>query len=192
MALDDNALVTWEKTQSILGLEAGDQAKYESLINAASAVANKYTGRKLSARDYIVRLDGNGKDEILLPEFPVNSVTSVFIDTAREFGSESEITDYVLYEEEGSIYYEGKFPDDRKCVQIAYNAGFPADSIPEDIQIAVVEIVAWMAHRLSDNGTGVGIRQFNEAGGGTIEYEMNLPLSAQRKLDPYVRREYDI
>lgn len=192
MALDENALVTWGKTKSLLGLDDSDQVRYEELINAASAVANKYTGRRLKARDYTITLDGHGRDELILPEYPVNSVTTLYIDTERNFGSETGVTDYLLYEEEGLLYYESGFPNVRKSVRVEYNAGFAAEAVPEDIQIAVVEIVAWMGARYSASGEGIGIRQITTPGGGATEYEMTIPLAAQRKLDPYVRREYGI
>jgi len=189
MALDENALVTWEKTQSLLGLDASDQGKYESLINAASAIANKYTLRNLKARDYTHVLDGSGNKDLLLPQYPINSITSVHVDIDRDFNDETEITEYLHYDEEGILYYEEEFPDIRQTVKVVYNAGFPAASIPEDIQMAVVEIVVWLAGRLNDSGVGIGIRQIEGPGGGTTEYEMTIPLAAQRKLEPYVRRE---
>jgi hypothetical protein len=189
MALDENALVTWEKLKSLFGISTDDsQPHYEDLINSASAVANRYTGRRLAARDYTVVLDGCGCKSLLLPEYPVQSVTSLFIDTTRTFSTEAEITDYLLYAEHGEIYYEGLFPDVRQSVKVIYNAGF--NPIPEDLQAAVAEIVAWMERRLYEKGVGIGIRQIQGPAGGSTEYEMTIPLAAQRKLDLYVRREY--
>lgn len=185
MALDENALVTWETLQTLLNLDMEEQSRYEKLINAASAVANRYTRRKLKARDYTVILDGTGREELLLPEYPVNSVTNLFIDSSRGFGSETEVTDYLVYEDEAIIVYESLFPSLRKSVKVIYNAGY--ETVPEDLQIAAVEIIAWMASRMNDSGVGVGIRQIQTPGGGSTEYEMTIPLAAQRKLDFFIR-----
>jgi hypothetical protein len=191
MSLDVNALVSWNKIQSLLGIDDDEQQKYEQLINAASAVANQYTGRKLAGRDYTVTVDGSGRKELLLPEYPINSITSIYLDTAREFGASTEITDYLSYDDDGLIYYEAGFPEIRQCVKITYNAGFPietGDSIctaPEDVQIAVIEIVKWYSERLS--GAAIGVRSIQNPDGIGTQFELDIPLSAKMKLRPYVR-----
>lgn len=48
-----------------------------SAIDQASSFIVSYTGRNLEATDYTLRIDGNGQDELLLPTFPINSLTSL-------------------------------------------------------------------------------------------------------------------
>ena len=49
-------------------------------IDAVSAAMDAYTGRKLKAAAYTWSLDGNGFDELLTPEWPLNSVTALTVD----------------------------------------------------------------------------------------------------------------
>lgn len=190
----ENALVSWEKVKSVLDLDDEDQAKYERYINAASSIANRYTGRKLAGRDYTVTLDGSGRKELLLPEYPVNSITALYLDTARAFGAATEITDYLSYSDEGLLYYEAGFPEIRQCVKITYNAGFPVEdgntvcTAPEDVQIAVIEIIKWYSERLS--GSAIGVRATQNPDGIATQFELDIPLSAKRKLDPYVKEHF--
>lgn len=187
----ENALVSWEKVKSVLDLDDEDQAKYERLINAASSVANRFTGRKLAGRDYTITMDGPGTKELILPEYPINSITSIYVDTAREFGASTEITDYLSYTDEGILYYESGFPSIRQCVRITYNAGFPVETgntvctAPEDVQIAVIEIIKWYEERLS--GSAVGVRAIQNPDGIATQFELDIPLSAKMKLAPYVK-----
>jgi uncharacterized phiE125 gp8 family phage protein len=191
MALDENALITWSKLKSLFGITSdGEQGHYEDLINAASAVANRYTGRRLASRQYTEQLDGLGDNLLMLPEYPIQSVDSVYVDPQRNFAVDTEITDYLLYEDFGGLWHDGGFPAGRKNVKITYTAGFPSDGVPEDLQSAVAEIVAWMDSRMNESGVGVGIRRVEGPGGGQTEYEMTIPLAAQRKLDHYVRHDY--
>jgi uncharacterized phiE125 gp8 family phage protein len=189
MALDAvNALITWEYAKAMLDLEDSEQTKIENLINSASWAANIYTHRLLKARDHTITIDSYGGKTLRLPEYPINALTSVHIDLDRDFGSETEVTDDILvYKEGGTIAYDYEFPLGLQCVKVVYNAGYGYDSeeVPHDLQIAILEIVQWYRARLS--GNGIGVTAIQNPDGIATEFERNIPLSARRKLDPYVR-----
>jgi uncharacterized phiE125 gp8 family phage protein len=187
--LDDvNALISWEYAKQMLSLDEDEINVIHSLINAASIAANHYTHRKIKARNYTVQLDSYGGETLLLPEAPVNVLTSVHIDTDRDFGADTEVTDdIILYSEGGTIVYKNNFPDNYQCVKVVYNAGYGYDgeAIPYDIQLAMVETVQWYRARIS--GQGIGVTAIQNPDGITTRFEADLPVSAKRRLEPYIR-----
>ena len=48
-----------------------------SAIDQASSFIVDYTGRNIESDDYTLRIDGNGQNELLLPHFPVTTLTSL-------------------------------------------------------------------------------------------------------------------
>lgn len=185
MDLDTNALVTLDYAIAMLNLDFDDvdeTDKFIGLINAASAAANLYTNRLLAGRSHTKTFDGNGKISMLLPEYPVNSVASLYIDSDRAFGASTQITDFLFYED-GEVYYAGGFPDIRQSVKVTWNGGYASGSVPEDIKIAIVEIVKWYHGRLE--GEAVGVMSMVNPDGVTTRFEMDIPYSAKRRLGPY-------
>lgn len=186
MALDANALVSWQYVKDILGLDASEQAATENLINAASASANRFTNRLLAARDHVRILDGSGRPELLLPEYPINSIARLCIDVTRVFSADSEVTAYLFDAETGQLIYEAGFPEAWQCVKVEWNAGYvPGSTVPTDLQLAVVEIVDWYRNRI--RGDAIGIRAIQNPDGIMTQFELDLPLSARSKLGSYVK-----
>lgn len=185
--LDAYALISWEFTKEILpDLRDTDQIRYELLINAASSTANRVADRYLKALDYTSTLDGSGRSSLLLPEYPVNSVSAVRIDTERVFGAESEVTGYLVYATEGKItLISGSFPSSPQCVEVAYNAGF--DPVPEDLKLAVLEVVIYNAKRLGGNAGAVGVRSIAGPDGLNTSYELSIPMNARKVFESYRR-----
>jgi hypothetical protein len=159
-----------------------DQEAYASLlINGASRLANNYARRHLAARDYTETYDGTGVERLILREFPINSVSSVRIDGDRNFGADTEVTDYIVYEEEGELWRTaGVWPDYRKGIQVQYNAGL--DPVPEDLKIAVLEVVAFNWKRFQSKAIGA---RSQTAEGVTTDYEITVPTNAQRVFESY-------
>jgi len=187
VADSENALITVDYARQMLGAEVDEIASIDNLIDAASSAANSYTKRKLKTRSHTVVLDGTGKNTLLLPEYPVTAFTSLFIDRDRTFGADTEITDYYVHEELGELYYGGTFPKVWKCVKAVFTAGYGTEEqpIPEDIKIAIIETVQWYRSRLA--GEGIGVTAIQNPNGITTRYEADLPVSARRRLDAYVR-----
>ena len=181
------ALVSWEFVKEMLP-EAKDtqQLYYERLINAASTLANRISGRQLKAVDYTQILDGSGDESIVLPEYPANSVTSLYIDTSRAFAASTEMTDYLLYSDIGKLLLpSATFPDSPQCVKVVYNAGL--NPVPEDLEIAVLEVVVYNRKRLSGQGNMIGTKSSQAEGMITTAYELTIPVNAQRVFESYRR-----
>lgn len=181
MALDENALVDWPTVQTRLSLPDADQGYVESLINTVCAEANRLSGRKLAARDLTERLDAGGRDTVLLREYPVNSITGVYVDPTRTFGAGTELSTYELDADAGLIITDMTLPACRRCVKVEYNAGY--QTVPEDLQNAVIEGVKWMLSRYRSEA--IGIRSQTTPDGVEMTLELTLPMSAQRVFEGY-------
>ena len=155
MALDtDNALTTLDDVKTWCGVNT---TEYDTLltdyINAVSWQFNTYTNRKLKARDITAQYDGDGSNTMVLPEYPVNSITSIHIDTDREFTSDTEVTDYVFHENGLVTLDSNYFNTTVKANKIVYNAGY--DTIPYDLVMACKDQVKWLFRRHRNNQEGI-------------------------------------
>jgi len=86
--------------------------------------------------------DGDGTDTLLLRQFPIVSVTSLFDDPDRSYGASSQISssDYMIYANEGKIVLDGlTFTRGRQNIKVVYSAGY--STIPEDLKSACEMLV---------------------------------------------------
>jgi hypothetical protein len=183
MPVADHGLLTYAELKTALDFPSdSQQALFEQFINSASAIANKITQRYLKAADYSVTLDGTGTARIVLPDYPINSVSRLAVDEARVFGPETEITNYGTYADKGIlVLFEETFPRSPLCVQVDFNAGFT--TVPDDIKAAVIEIVEFLESRRKNNL--VGKKTINTDTGVSEAWELQIPLNARRILERY-------
>jgi len=187
MALDDNALVTWEETKDFLELSEDKQAKTEFLINSISARIEKVTGRKLKApaADETVFIDGDARASFLLPEFPVISITSLYFDASRVFGDDTAIesTEYKLDKAAGIIkMYDELTPEGAETIKVVLKAGY--STIPYDLKQAIFETIRWNLGRFGSGAVG-----FESLSGEGMNYraELTIPTSAWQVIMGYQR-----
>lgn len=176
MALNPNALVTWADTKTRLELEDSDQADAEFFINSISERVENMIGYLIPEDDYTRYLEGYGDDKIVLPEFPVNTVTSLYLDANRVFGSSTGIdaSKYHIDLKSGIItLFEDETPVGVGVIKAVYNAGF--DTIPADLQQATFETVDWNLGRFRGEGIGV---ESTSAGGVNVRPALTIPTSA--------------
>jgi len=190
MALNPNALVTWDFIKSLKNTfdDAEDLVIGEFLINSISQRVEHLTKRFLPAADYTLTLAGTGRKEIILPNYPVNSITNLYIDSSRAFGAETEIAaaDYELEAKTGIIYlYNQTAPKERGVVKVVFNAGYA--TIPEDLQQAVFETFMWNIGRI--RGQGIGIES-QSAGGVSVKQALTIPSSAWTVFLDYRRADF--
>jgi hypothetical protein len=185
------ALTTWARYKALRGASLApdsDQTQVEYMINAATEQGEMIACRRLAARDYGVArespydFDGNGRDKMLLPNFPINSVAHLYIDDTRVFGAGTEIDsdDFTWYSDEGILAYPFlTFPVGMRNVRVEYNAGY--STIPDRVQLAVIEIVAWNLSRM--RGSSIGMRTVSSSDGVASSYEIEIPTSARRVFE---------
>lgn len=194
-ALGSNALVTLADQKAYLG-ETG--SSYDtilvSLIDAVSELFNKYTGRNLTKRTYTTEyLDGSGDPDLLLPWYPVITLTSVYEDDALLV--EGRDNDFVLYSAEGMLRrMSGVWLESPKAVKITLTAGYIAipvspevATLPLDLKLAAQMQVAAEWKKWQKKDWGESSRTFPD---GSITKFQDAPLLPEVKaiLDRYVRR----
>lgn len=157
MALDTHALCSLAELKSYMGISADTwDDQLEELINAATAQAESHTGRELAARDQEWALDGNNETDLVVPQWPLNSISSLEINGVEISARESwQGYGYVIDSEAGMIQLQGYvFTGGLANIEISANAGYA--TVPADLEQAVVELAAWKAKQsqISDIGQG--------------------------------------
>ena len=109
--------------------------QFQALIEYISAFMEKYTDRKLKARayDYTVAADkvdaigdGDGTATFFTKQYPVNSITTLKIGdtTVTENTAWNADDGYILYPQQGKIYYSNGFDAYKQNIFLKYNAGY--------------------------------------------------------------------
>jgi len=145
MAVDTYALTTLSNVKAWLGIPTATTTHdtlLEMLINQASVAIETFCGRQFVARSYTEYHSGHGLTYIYVDHPPINSITSIYDDIDRAFGSETVVcTTYYTtdgkYADEGRIQlWQGKsnFGAGIMNVKVTYNGGWA--TVPKDIQEA--------------------------------------------------------
>jgi uncharacterized phiE125 gp8 family phage protein len=151
MAVDANvALISLSDARAWLKITAVDatvDAALESLINQISVAITNYVGRKFLQASYTEYYDGDGRDRVILNNFPVSALTSLHDDPDRQFGASTLIdtTNIILDSAAGIVrVYRGKpsFLYGVANIKAVYTAGYTLANIPHDIQLAARLTVA--------------------------------------------------
>jgi hypothetical protein len=188
--LSVDALVTWSVVRQYLisggePLDDTERLYTEGLINAVSRRANAIADRQLRSRTATITLDGPGGTIVMLPEYPVTAVAEVRIDTGRVFGSASVLgSDDYEYYDDGRLYVPAGVPHSRRSVRVTYTAGY--DPVPDDLQHAAIECVAYAWKRLRSRAIGTSSIT---ADGITTQFEIDIPMPAMRTFQSYRRRD---
>ncbi len=170
-------------------------AELQQLISAASGLICRYTGRSTFAPTaYADTYDGNGKNWMLLRQWPVISITSIAL---TEWGSTTSInvSDPTQFQLEAPIPVGGNqrltltatpyavFPRGRGNVQIAYQAGWT--TIPYEVVQACVEIAGEAYQRRNR----IGQVSVTSQGQTTVSFsQRDMPAPVAQSLQPYIRR----
>jgi len=192
--LDTNvALVTTTSLNSYLGISAGsaEETECELLINAASTLAAHTTMRGLDNSDVSRFLstsrteyfDGDDSDTLYVKAYPITTVTSLYVDPDRDYGSSTLIAsdDYSVYNNEGTIKTDGNLlAGGRKSVKLTYTGGYT--TIPADLQNAVKELVMFWYKRNTDKRVGVSNISIGDK---SITYEKDIPESVMSVFKRY-------
>lgn len=194
MATNANALATFADAKARFGYADSEQTNVEGLINTASARIELYTKRLLAARTSTYYLDGNGLDKMVMPEWPINTITTIHIDDERVFGTDTLIasTDYYLDAENGIIeLYEDTFSTEgeRRVVKIVGNFGYATTHLKYPVlQAACLEYVDWLKTRYASSGS-IGKKGEYSADRVSISYETDMPMHVKSAVDDFVRHD---
>lgn len=180
-------LVTLERVKTYLEIantETAQDVLLQDLIMRIGTWAERYCDRSFAKATYTEQRDGDGTATLLVRQWPLLSVTSLYDDPIRVFGAATQIAaaDFALYSNQGMIRLDGLvFSAGIQNVKITYEAGY-AD-IPEDLQQALIELVADRFR----NKENQGIRSL-AIGSYRVDYgEEELPSEIKGVLDGYRR-----
>jgi len=161
---DINDLVGWG------GLTSSDvtanSTLLETLVNQVASFMERYTSRKLKARDYDYSSDsdttdsigdGDGTTRFYTKQWPINSVTTLVIgDDTISAASDWDDDGYFIYPNEGCIYYEDGFDKYKQNIKLKYNAGYNADHSEYDL---LKMITCALVGYIWENRDKLGFRQ---------------------------------
>lgn len=126
MTLESNALVTLARQKIYLEEDGSTHDTIlELLINGVSSFFDLFTGRtQLREKVYTnFLLDGNGKNRLYVPDFPINSISAL----EESDVALTEDTDFYVYSRHNQGYLKRNGDDwleGHKNIDLSYSAGF--------------------------------------------------------------------
>jgi uncharacterized phiE125 gp8 family phage protein len=161
-----------------------------SMISRASILANKFAGRTFLQQTYTEYYDGDGTDTLMVNNYPIGAVTSLYDSTDRVFdsGSAIDVTDDVMIDADAGIVRLWNnaiaFNTGKANIKIVYTGGYALASMPYDIQEAVILIVQHQYRRIyQDQRIGLASETI---GDHTMQYvEDWIPKKAKEILERY-------
>lgn len=189
MGLSANALVSLADVKSYLEIKADDfNSELEDMINRMSAEVETHCDRHFNSQTYTEYLDGDGSGSLILSQFPIISITSIYDDPDWKTTNYPESclidsSDYMYYADEGIVEYDGDlcFARGKKNIRVIYVAGYA--SIPYDVQHAVFEWIATVWKKKSEKRFGVSSVAIGDR---NISYlNEGIPEAVRRRLAPY-------
>jgi len=181
MAADANDLVTLAIAKLYTGSAAADDGYLQRIVTGASKAANKFCGRLLAARNLTEIYDGDGDIELITKNYPINSITSIHIDSTRAFavGSLVPATYYIIDDDKRCIHgILTLWTRGVQTIQVVYNGGEVAP-IDADLELAALMIIDFWYKSFKDHRFGVSSVS---VGDKSISYEKGIPKQAQTLL----------
>lgn len=194
MALNANALITLAELKIWLNISGNtEDSRLEAYINTISSAIEKYLKRTLKAGDYTEKYSGTDEQELILNNYPVNSVDSVAID-----GIELNEEDYeflssgVLLKSDGWLisglgnYLSGKIDFPERNIEVTYNAGF--ETVPDDLKLVVYEAVSDLYFRKKSGGEVIQSKKVDDVSVTFVKKEGLFSPDILTVLNGYKRR----
>lgn len=176
MPLLDYALTSVVAAKEYLKIsvaETSEDTLIESLVNAVTDQIEAYCNRKLKERVVVdEEFDGMDSDTLILPDYPLSSVSSVKID-----GVLVDAAEYKLRKGMGAIVrLKSKWPKGVLNLQVSYTAGYA--NVPANLELACKHTV--MFYYKTD------VANFSRTyGEGFVLRPDALPRQTQMLLAPY-------
>jgi len=151
-------LIKLDDVKQAFTIEEKDQDNnINQIIQAVEAEVKNRCGRSFETAERTEYYNGDGTDELIVKEYPITAIDSVYDDTDRVYGVDTAITvaDLVYGEIDGISagiidYTEGVFMNGTKNIKITYTAGYTAANMPADLKMSLIKLVG--ADLLENNG----------------------------------------
>jgi hypothetical protein len=158
-----------------------DDTTLELMIEAATQLAEDYTGRAFVQRTITETHYGDDSDILKLYRQPVVSITSVTME-----GSSISSSNYTERLAIGRLYYAPLWIQDYEII-VVYVAGYGADrdttQADKNGKIGMMGVLTTVAHMWENR---LGLKTMNVAGVGSTDYGIigELPEAAKKILNP--------
>ena len=187
---NENDLVTWKEAEIIIGsgIDTESITMVQEIITAASIWANNYTSRNLKSRAYTLEdddtlYDGDGDNYIMLTQYPVTTLSSVYEDIDRVYGSDTLVDsdDYIIYARRGKLLFtDYNIGYGYQNIKVLYTAGYI--TVPKDLQNAVIALIQFWYDSYTGNRFGVKSTRSETKG---LTYDPNIPPTVIKSFNPY-------
>lgn len=201
MAIAANALTLLTTAKEHLEIPSATltfDSTIERLINVASNLIARKTKRILVDTTHTAYFDGRASNRILLREYPVQSITTIKVDSESIFPTSSAIdaSEYAIVDRETTVLRVngGIWSKGYRNIEIIYAAGIGVvdtgggtNTFPPELEQATLDYVLWLYDVNNDRRIG---RTSKSKGGESVEYEQIIPQSIMDQIDPYIRFEF--
>ena len=194
-------IITLASMKDYLGIDSTDTTNddtIETMIDACQEIFENELNRELEEQTYTAYIDGTGTKSIYVPVYPITSITSLYVDADRNFGSDTLISssDYVFYPKTGEVtMVEGEYPvrysyfaKGRQNVKITYVGGYTFSgtniTLPKDIIKAIKDQVKFMFKKWQSGTEGLVSYNTINNSANLVEATDILPM-VSRVLDKY-------
>lgn len=200
--MSGSSLVSLAWCKDLLSTDERDEATMSLVISSCSTRIEQYLMRRIVERTIVTHFDSVGARELVLPEYPVRSVASVRCDCERVFGEDAELEEgswycatvpYDVFEDLPAVLIFDSFlplPIGSRIIRVEYAAGYPLDHMPEDLQLATAELVAWELRRVKSKQIGVSGLVPTSGRMERAVLEMQMPENVREMLETYRRRTW--
>jgi uncharacterized phiE125 gp8 family phage protein len=184
-----HSLVALDECQTLLGIDAREDALLVYLLESTTFTIEEYCRRKLGFRR-VAEVFSDTRDRcFMLREYPVRRVVGIHVIPCGKSGEAYEL-------EKQDILVDPRVPENwaatlrlnlgryvcRNTIRIIYFAGYKSRDVPPDLKSAVIETVAWRYARHKAKKTGVTGRDK-----GGEQFENSLPVNVRFLLELYRR-----
>lgn len=168
-----------------------DDSLLDALLLRTTKMIQAYTGRTLLQATYTdEKYDGDGERELLLTEYPLITLTSVYDSADRDFGDEDLLVEddgitnegnYVIVrkgfvENPGIIRrIDGVWSKGDQNIKVTYVAGYSDANIPKDLVQAQID---WLSYIYRNKDARIGIDSYR-LGQYSVTYRNNSASAAQ-------------
>lgn len=145
----------------------------ERNINSISNKVSSYCNRNFIAETYDEFYKGSGRQRLILNQYPINTITSISVDSATLTAGTDYVTSDQTYLDRGIIFKDdgwtwygyltglvGELTAPVDNIEVVYSAGYTLEpdtsrNFPYDLEDAVIMMVADSYNEQQDNRTGL-------------------------------------
>ncbi len=142
------ALITLQDAKTFLNIsDASYDGILSQLINGCSSWIAQHLGRELVSASRVHYFNGDGESDLILPFYPVTSITSIYEDSLRAWDSTSLVDsdDYIISKQIGRVICtnnKSTWTPGNANIKVTYVAGYTVGvDVPHGLRLAVKRIV---------------------------------------------------